>query len=418
MIYPSLLIKPSAYKANKLYAIVPDDGDGDMEQTSYAGNGTRTKSNGLIETVASDVPRIDYLYGPGLLMERTATNQATYSEDLTNAAWTKNNLTTSGDNTVAPDGLKTADKLEDTSESTTGALIRSITVSDATAVHSISFFVKFGNRDEHHVQILSSGTSGYVASFDVVSDGSVDLVSDPNSIIYSSSSDGDSYGSDRYPDGWFRFWFIIDMDNSDTALQLTFLPGSADLSDADQMGFCWFWGYQLEEGKSPTSYIPTVASTVQRLFDRFFEDDAFNKGLFSRTNCSFFFDFYLPNRPTNYNAGVSSTMMSFGSPGANSIGIHQDGDFDSGWVAEVVNSDATSGQYELERGRNKVLFNVFGSSTEVWVNGSKVLIEAKDLFINSPSWELDGGFADSYVIKEVAAFNRVLNDTQSKAMTQ
>jgi hypothetical protein len=67
----SLVITPNGFKAGKLYAVKGADLD-----VVRATNATRVNANGLIETVASNVPRIDYTGGgcPSILVEPQRTN--------------------------------------------------------------------------------------------------------------------------------------------------------------------------------------------------------------------------------------------------------------------------------------------------------------------------------------------------------
>jgi hypothetical protein len=72
----SLILTPNAYKANKLYSIVPSSGNGDMV-TTRATTATRVNSSGLVENVATGVPRLDYsdsLTSPSILLEPQRTN--------------------------------------------------------------------------------------------------------------------------------------------------------------------------------------------------------------------------------------------------------------------------------------------------------------------------------------------------------
>ena len=75
MAIPSIAMIPSGYKANKLYSVLPTNGDGDFTTTRNT-VATRVNENGLIEEVASNVPRLDYSDGgcPSLLLEPTSTN--------------------------------------------------------------------------------------------------------------------------------------------------------------------------------------------------------------------------------------------------------------------------------------------------------------------------------------------------------
>lgn len=78
---PSLLCVPYRFKTSKLYSQIPDSGLGDFVVTRSASNSaTRVNSAGFIETVADNVPRLDYPLGgitagcPALLVEPAATN--------------------------------------------------------------------------------------------------------------------------------------------------------------------------------------------------------------------------------------------------------------------------------------------------------------------------------------------------------
>jgi hypothetical protein len=62
----SLVLIPSGIKASKVYSVKPEDGTGDFT-FSRASTATRTNSAGLIESVASNVPRLDYMTATGAL---------------------------------------------------------------------------------------------------------------------------------------------------------------------------------------------------------------------------------------------------------------------------------------------------------------------------------------------------------------
>ena len=89
---PTLALIPSAYKTSKVYSVLPSNGDGDFTFTR-TGEATRVNQAGLIETVASNVPRLDYSDGscPSLLLEPQRTNNILNSESLSNASWIKFN---------------------------------------------------------------------------------------------------------------------------------------------------------------------------------------------------------------------------------------------------------------------------------------------------------------------------------------
>lgn len=197
---PTFLLKPSAYKADTLYAIVPDSGNGDMSVSSYVGNGTRVNSEGLIEDVASDTPRVDYHGGIGLLLEPTRTNLNTYSHQtgLTGGSWTSHNVVGStGLDLIALDGQKQGVKLADSSVSATSASYKNIIVVDSTAVHTLSCFIMFGDRTD----VLLRGTS-------MPSDVRTSYITFSNDGTATINDDGGGFTTDAkmedYGGGWWR----------------------------------------------------------------------------------------------------------------------------------------------------------------------------------------------------------------------
>jgi len=112
---PSLILVPARFKTGKLYTPVATTSggvvlgaSGDFNVTR-ATTATRVNASGLIESVASGIPRLDYFASggvvgcPALLVEPAATNLALHSRDLTNAVWSGTTVTTAK-NAVGADG--------------------------------------------------------------------------------------------------------------------------------------------------------------------------------------------------------------------------------------------------------------------------------------------------------------------------
>ena len=106
----SLVVTPNGTKASKLYAIKPTDGSGDLSVTR-ATTATRVNSAGLIESVASNVPRLDYTNStcPSILVEPQRTNISLRSQEFDNAYWVPQNVTLTTNNTISPNGTLDAD---------------------------------------------------------------------------------------------------------------------------------------------------------------------------------------------------------------------------------------------------------------------------------------------------------------------
>jgi len=92
----SLVLIPSGVKAAKVYSQKPTNGNGDLT-FSRASTATRTNASGLIESVASNVPRLDYSGGatcPRLLLEGQRTNSIRNSSMVGAVAGTPGTLPT------------------------------------------------------------------------------------------------------------------------------------------------------------------------------------------------------------------------------------------------------------------------------------------------------------------------------------
>ncbi len=223
MATPSLLIIPDRYKAAKLYSQIPESGAGDFTVTRGT-TATRVNASGLIESVASGVPRIDYTGGGcgSLLVEPAATNLALYSEDFTQAVWAKTvSASVSGNTTVSPDGTTTADTF---TAGANGSQVQQVFVGVSGTTYNVSFYIK---------RRTGSG---------VVNIRAVENVNTPITIT----------------NNWTRVSLSATATSTSIRVGVT-LATSGDAVD--------IWGAQLETGSVATSYIPTVATTQTRNAD-------------------------------------------------------------------------------------------------------------------------------------------------------
>ena len=262
----SLVVTPNAFKASKLYSVIPSDGSGDMTSTR-ATTDTRVNENGLIETVASNVPRIDYTSGQGaILVEPQSTNSVLRSEDTDNVIWIKEFISSSNNNTLSPSGVLNASKIF--ANSTSNIYTRRLRTPSAAVTSGItytsSFFVKKAQYNFIHFRYsYGGGDIGLCLNMNTfaVTQGFIDG-NNPTSFP-------PSYFVVNYPNGWVRVVatftapsttnFILFVQPSTSATTTLHTPVLND-------GF-FFWGAQLEAGSYATSYIPTVASTVTRNAD-------------------------------------------------------------------------------------------------------------------------------------------------------
>ena len=228
----SLIVTPNAYKTSKLYSVVPNTTLGDM--TVVRGTtATRVNSAGLIESVGVNIPRIDYTNAscPTLLVEPQRTNLALNSDGNLSTYFSINTTNASSSFNSFANAIQFP--------STALALAYKV-VSTTVQPYAISAFIKM---DDNSVPILSaSQTTGNVC---LVIAGAV----------ATNNLKVESYGNNVY-----RL--------SATATSAGINANNGVLRyDTQVLKSFKITGIQLEAASYPTSYIPTVASTVTRNAD-------------------------------------------------------------------------------------------------------------------------------------------------------
>ena len=264
---PILALIPSSTKAQKVYYVLPSDGSGDFA-FERNGKGTRVNKDGLIETIGTsvdDLARLDWLNSncPSLLIEPLRTNRQVRSEELDNASFSKTNTTVTANQTTAPSGELTADKLSRTSTAANyvSGLSSKSASSQLDAVSSV--FVKQGQGDFIAFRAQGSYPNRADAIFQFSNETLTTSVAGSNFSV--TSSQVQDYGN-----GWYRLSIVY---NTDTAATLASLlspratSGPVDATDTSTTAFAYVWGVQFEEGSTLSSYIETGSAATTRLAD-------------------------------------------------------------------------------------------------------------------------------------------------------
>ena len=250
MATPSLAMIPSGYKAGKVYSVLPESGVGDFDFTR-ATTATRINSSGLIETVAISVPRLEYpmidgvVSGcPSLLLENSATNLVTYSEDFSNIYWTKSGASvTSGFS--SPDGGLNAFKISEDSLNSTHRILNGNAITTSGDV-SISVFAKKGERN--WIRLTNNNIQG--AFFDLENGVIGNVISGINAKI------------ENYGNGWYRCSISQTGLASERLAVFTSIDGVNTTYQGDGTSGVYIYGAQLEVGSFPTSYIKSNSGST------------------------------------------------------------------------------------------------------------------------------------------------------------
>jgi hypothetical protein len=253
MATPSLLLIPDRYKAAKLYSQIPDSGAGDLT-FARASVATRVNASGLIESVASGVPRLDYPVSggcPSLLLEPQRTNACPFSEQLDNAAWFKFEGTITPNVISAPDGTISADLFLDTAVSQEHVVEQG--VSTGVGVHTWSVFAKAQNLNFLIINAFSGSSN---RTWFNLSNGTI-----------GTNAAGSTATITNYGNGWYRCSVTRNYTSGSFLFVAQTAPSDGVFSYTGSVNGIYLWGAQVELGSYPTSYIPTLGSSVTRLAD-------------------------------------------------------------------------------------------------------------------------------------------------------
>jgi hypothetical protein len=218
----SLIVTPNAYKEGKLYSVIPSDGSGDMSVTR-ATTATRVNSAGLVELV------------PYNLLQR--------SQEFNVSPWVKIEATITANDTSAPDGTLTADKLIATSVNSSHFTYQGFNAQAQT--YTFSTYAKKGEYDYLVVRLDNDIT--VTKTWFNLSNGTI------------GTTEGGSPTITNVGNGWYR----VTMTYSSTIVQAIY--GVLYNSNADNVldfagdstSGIFIWGAQLVEGTTAKDYFAT-----------------------------------------------------------------------------------------------------------------------------------------------------------------
>ena len=209
---------------------------------SRASSATRINKDGLIETVGSGEPRIDFSNDSkgALLLEPQRTNLITYSEDFSQSAFydLSNDVTIETSSIISPKGIIGVQELRENSDNDDHRIKSVNTFTEADC--SFSIFAKYKGNDRNIK--LSLGTGKY-ASFDLQNGTYFDVQAATVAEI------------EEYPNGWYRC--VINGNISASKLNIILLNNTTETYQGDGASGVYIWGCQVEQGSYATSYIPT-----------------------------------------------------------------------------------------------------------------------------------------------------------------
>ncbi len=217
---------PSGYKEDVVYSAVPTDGSGDLSFTR-ASNGTRINSAGLVEVVAWN------------LVEQ--------SETFDNAYWTKDTATITANDTTAPNGTATADKiLASAGNGNHGVYNATPFVTNFVGeVYTYSVYAKKGNVD----YLVLDHFPNYTFTWFNLNTGTVGTV-----------GSGVTATIESVGNGWYRCSCTKAIISTSSNFVGYYLSNANNTSSFNATGneFIYLWGAQSNYGSTAKPYFPTT----------------------------------------------------------------------------------------------------------------------------------------------------------------
>jgi len=224
----------------------------DLLTFSRASGGTFLGSNGLLQTAANNVPRVEYdATGAvkGLLIEEARTNLVPYSSVL---GYSKIGVATSTPTVVSPSGLQDAVLVRPT-VATGITWVYNLTVYNTGVVTTISTFAKASGKS--FLTTANSNGDVIYASFNLTT-GAVGTV-----------TSGYTANIEDFGNGWYRCSVTTPTGFNERAIYAVSDTDGGIAAAANGNDGILLYGAQLEAGAFPTSYIPTTGAAATRAID-------------------------------------------------------------------------------------------------------------------------------------------------------
>lgn len=221
--------------------------------------GLFTTQEGEVDTAIVNTPRSDWATVSGerrkvLTLELGRTNLLLRSQEFDNASWVKTNATVTANDTTAPDGTTTADKVAATASAAT-ELRQSVVTAANFGTFSVHIKKGSGPTDANRFRFHNAST--------VVNLLEVTINYDTLAITYAVGSSGAALKV--LGNGWLRLTLTppSGITSGNTLLLYACFGNAAETAGE----YAWAWGAQFESASFASSYVATTTAAASRAAD-------------------------------------------------------------------------------------------------------------------------------------------------------
>ena len=342
-----------------------------------ASSATVVNKDGLIETVGSGEPRIDYKDSSdgALLLEPQSTNLITYSEDFSQSSWVKINSTVSSNQAISPDGTNNSTLYTSTNSSNR----LEINFSSPSTIRTFSIYIKSFNNNHVEGRVTFSGL---------------------NDFNFTSTNEWQRISTTRDVSG-DAFKCSLRLTNSNDSILV--------------------FGAMLEEVSYPTSYIKTTSAAVTRLADEC--NNGANEQVINSSEGVLYAEISGLANPASQEVALS---VSEGQSGANRLLIRMKTNGEIGIVLRVSDTTEASinGGVFNQLSNHKVAVKWKVNDIALWIDGVEVGTDSSaNVFsantLNEVSFNQGNNSNQFYGnCKDLRVYNTALTDSELAALTR
>ena len=369
---------------------------------SRASNATVVNKDGLIETVGSGIPRIDFLGNTkgALKLEPSRSNYQPYSTDF--SSWSVVDVTVGLNYGLSPDGFNNSVLITEGTGSTQHRIVKGSPTS--SGIYTLSCFVKnkVGNRQAY---IDMGAVTGFF-NFDTET-------------MFSAAG---TTSVESWSNGWYRISITSNTNVTPTVNYLGTGKNNSETFQGDGSSAIEFFAPQLELGSYPTSYIPTQGSAVTRLRD--LSDTQNLSHVIGQTEGVIFYDAILVHKSTSTAEDLYELSIDDGS----NQNIFFINNYNNTLVVALNNGGsnqfANNSFNPTEGGRYKLAFAYKQNDFALYINGNQIATDSSGTvptmnqitFGNYYNNQLN--LSNSVKVNNLKFYNTRLSNSELQALTQ